>query len=310
MRFNEAISTYTKYKRLEREAKTLQGYEHALLNFCLYVGNPLITQVTIDQVVGYVNEMKELGWKQNTIMCKCVCFRGFFKFWAQKGYPVLNYELIPHVKQEKVLPRVAEKWQIEKLVEVSGGSDPYNIRGVALIKLLVDTGARVGEICSIDMDIDTESYNLVNGVKQWQYIIKTKKVRSNNFGSSKPFRRIFWYEDTNNVLKRWIKARESLDIKDKEALFVGVKTWRKGGRMNSYNVGLAFRRLSKRAGLEEHVNPHSIRHMFGNELGNANVNNSIISDLMGHGSLSSSHVYTHLKSPQLSRAHVRFKKRS
>jgi len=309
MRFSEAIKLFNKYRSLEKEAGTIKGYDLDLRQFCLWLHDPLITQVTPEHVVEYVNGMKELGWSQNAIMVKCVCFTQFFKFWAKKGYPVLNYELIPHVKREYREPKVANIEHTEKLLELCDKypDDPYFVRNKALILMYADTGARNSEITSMNRDVDTEVCEEFQDFKQYSYIIKTKKSRGR-----KPFRRIFWYDRTNEALKKWIKIRDAIayDI-DKDALFIGITSkgvQNAGRRLKSHTIALMLRKLCRMANVPL-VNCHSQRHRFGTDLASRGASNSVVSDLMGHADLSSSFIYTHLNDEQLKKAHLKYKKK-
>src|SRR5207248_664909 len=114
--------------------------------------------------------------------------------------------------------------------------------------------------------------------------------------------------ETHIALERWIEARARyanlIPPQHPEALFISVREshGKTGSRMNSTTVGEMLRRLSVRAGVST-INPHSLRHKFGNDAAEAGANNSNISDLMGHASLTSSFVYTHLRGKQLGEAH-------
>lgn len=307
MRFSEAIDKYNQFKRLEKEVKTIRGYDLDLRQFCLWMrNNPLITQVTIDHIIEYVNGMKELGWSQNTIMIKCVVLTGFFKFWLKKGYPVLNYELIPHVKREYVEARVATDEKLSKLITVCNEheDDPYFIRMKALILLAADTGARNGEICSINADISTEPYERYQDCNQYSHIIKSEKSRG-----KKPFRRIFWEDETNDALNKWLMYRKTIPNVS-EALFVGLGgqgARNVGGRISVQAIAICMRKISAMAGIPN-VNLHSLRHRKGNQLGAGGANGPIISDILGHASTASSDRYTHLNDKQLSKAHHKYKR--
>lgn len=309
MRFSEAINKFSKHRALEKEAKTVKGYDLDLRQFCVYLRNPLVTQIMIEHLDEYLSLMKELGWSPNSLNIKATCFSQFFKFWKKKGYPVLDYELIPHVKREYVPPKVADHTEFKQLINSLDREDQYDVRNEAMIRLLADTGMRNSEICDLPIDISTEPYEIFENIKQYSHVIKTKKSRGRN-----PFRRVFWYEETNEALKRWIKLRNSLDyIVDKDYFFVTLDvqgvTRGKGKKVNNSNLSDMLRKLSKRAGLDYTVNAHSFRHKFGNDLAGEGMNNSTISDLMGHASLSSSFIYTHLNDDQMKKAHIKVHKK-
>lgn len=310
MKLHEAITLFVNHLEVERTPATARGYHGALMNFCRYMHNPPILQITPEHVVNYLRESIELGWKKNSLTGVSISLRKFFEYWARKDYPVLNYQLLPIINKVGVEPRSATDDSIQKLLAQCEGGRIYDIRNRAIILLLLDTGMRNGELCSMGMDL-LQKVEVDNG--QYSYVIKTEKNRG-----SRPHRRVFWYEEANDALNKWLEMRAEFvktnDVRDIDALFIGVggnKSFNRylGFRVNPYTVGLMFRRLSKQAGIPT-VNPHSLRHLFGNTAAEQGMNNSNISDLMGHISLESSFAYTHLKGKQLGNAHKKMKRGS
>ena len=346
MRLSEAIKIYRNHLEVERSKITAKGYYTYLLQFCMFMRNPMIMQIAPEHVEEYLKARIDLGYSKNSLVVPSMALRKFFEYWKKKGYPVLNYETLPVMHKEGVEPKVASREVIKKILEQCAGDDIYQVRNKAIIMLFVDSGMRNGELCSLNTDIDTDTFNFVrqcpcgqeitfnstlsrmlpdaqkcskcdktmeatpndpNTTKQFSHVIKTEKRRSGIV-----HRRIFWYEETNTALRNWIEKRtmfvKFFNAKVPEALFIGVKSWRSGYRMTSYTVGLMLRDISAAAGVET-VNAHSLRHMFGFESAEENLNNSNISDLMGHASLTSSFVYTHLRGEALGNAHRKVKKK-
>lgn len=301
MRLHEAITLFVNQLEVERSEATARGYHGALLQFCRYMHNPPIMQITPEHVVAYLKESIELGWKRNSLTAVSMALRKFFEYWGRKGYPVLNYQILPIIGKVGVEPKVANEENIAKLLQQCEGDRIYDVRNRAIIFLLKDTGMRNGELCSINMEA-LEKVEIDNG--QYSCIIKTEKNRG-----SKPYRRVFWYEEANDALNKWLLLRaEFVRIyppPDSSALFLGVGglKWQSaniGHRVNPSVVGKMLKIYSQQAGIPI-VNAHSLRHLFGNTAAEQGLNNSNISDLMGHASLSSSFTYTHLKDKQLAK---------
>jgi site-specific recombinase XerD len=285
MKLSEAIEKFKTFYGLKVKAKSLSGYDLDLRQFCLYMRNPYIEDIKDDHVISYFNEMINLGWKQNALMPKSIAIRKFFEYCSNKGYAVIRHELIPIPQRTFVMPRVAQKEEYDKAMNAlpSDSTDSRVIRNRAIINLLYDTGARVGEIVSLNID----DMDFVNRIA----VIKTEKSK----GIS-PVRRIFWEKETNDDLLRWINAREriteKIPFKDPKALFVGVRNWQTGKRLTNSAVSIFMRHLSRELDLQCVLNPHSFRHMKGNDLSRMGANNSTISQILGHSSLASSYIYT------------------
>jgi site-specific recombinase XerD len=311
MLLSEAIKIYMDHLMAEqRSSATIKGYHRHLMLFCLYSRNPLIQLITSDQIDLYFKERSQLGWKRNSMVAPAMALRKFFEYWKRKGYPVLDYQMLPIVHKENVEPRVASQESLEKVLAQCPDNDLYGIRNRAIILLLTDTGMRVGEMCTMNTDIDQKCEVIEeNGVKQYSYVIRSEKRR----GAQNSHRRVFWYEDTHTALVKWQAARAEyvrlIPPRDPDALFISTQNshGKTGSRMTNFSVGLVLRNLSAKAGIPS-LNAHSMRHKFGNDAADAGANNSNISDLMGHASLSSSFVYTHLRGKQLGDAHRKVKR--
>lgn len=311
MTMRKAIEVYTDHMSAEHKSgATIKGYGGALLQFCLYAHNPMLSQVTPEHVDLYFKERSELGWKRNSMVVPAMALRKFFEYWKRKGYLVLDYETLPVVHKEGVEPRIATDDSLAKILTQCTGDSLYDIRNRAVILLLSDTGMRNGELCSMNLDVvEKREVSEENGIKQYSYVVRTEKRRS----SVNPHRRVFWYEETNNAVKKWITARGKyvrlIPPRHPEALFISTKDshGKAGSRMTQFTVGLMLRDLSAKAGIPT-VNAHSIRHKFGSDAAEKEMNNSNISDLMGHATLASSFVYTHLRGEKLANAHRKMKK--
>lgn len=295
MRLNEAITKFEEYYKLRVKKGTLRGYSLDLRQLCLYLRNPMVEEIKDEEIITYMNSMLEYGWNQNTLMPKSMAFRKFFQYCALKGFRVLNYQLIPVIKKEFTMPHVAEKWEYDKIMGhfAADSRERHIIRNRAITSLIYDTGARVGEIVSLNVeDIDLENKRAV---------IRTEKSRG-----KAPVRQIFWEEEANENLKRWLAAREKMttyiEFPEPNALFVGARCWQIGKRLDIRAVGIFLRHASRKVGLKRVMNAHSLRHLKGNDMAEMNTNEFVISQILGHAQVSSSRIYTLLKSPVLEQA--------
>lgn len=306
MRLSKAIELFTEHSSVEKRESTTLTYKQELRQFCRYMRDPMIMRIAPEDVTRYLKESLDLGWKKNSLTAPSIALRKFFQYWGLKGYPVLNYQLLPVVHKEGVEPRVADIESLKKVLALCEGTDIYSIRNRAIILMLADTGMRNGELCSMNTDI-METQEISEG--QHSYIVRTEKVRG-----GKTHRRIFWYEETNTALNRWLVARDNFKrmykMASPGALFVTIQVSHSkiGNRMTPYTIGLMLRRLSEEAHIPT-LNAHSLRHLFGATAAEHGLNNSNISDLMGHASLESSFVYTHLRGKNLENAHRKIKRK-
>ena len=302
MLFKDAIDQFSNWRQFKVNALTVKRYDKVLRIFCLYLHNPPIESIRLDDVLGYLSMMRQLGWKRNGIIIVTLALKKLFEFYNLQGYKVLNEFLIPTPKKEYNIPRIATEPGFKKLLNsIPKDNKPHHIRNRALISLIWDTGARNGEIISLNVgDLDLENRKA---------LIKTEKSRGR-----RPIREIFWTPDTNNLLKKWIKKKDYLTelftFEDQEALFISIskcgQNSTRGRRMSVVGVAEMLRTNSNRAGIPT-MNAHSMRHFMGRDIVNKGGTNSDVSNILGHSSLESSMIYTMMTGPELQRRYESFR---
>ncbi len=302
MIFNDAINQFSNWRQFKVNGLTVKRYDKVLRIFCLYLQNPDIESITLDQVLAYLSMMQELGWKKNGIRIVTLALKKFFEFYNLQGYRVINEFLIPTPKKEYNIPRIATEEGFKKLLNsIPNDNKPHHIRNRALISLIWDTGARNGEIVSLDTtDLDLDNRRA---------LIKTEKSRGR-----RPIREIFWTPNTNELLKKWMKKKDYLtglfSFEDPEALFISIskcgQNTSRGKRMTVVGVAELMRSNSNRAGIPT-LNAHSMRHFMGRDIVNKGGSNSDVSNILGHSSLESSMIYTMMTGPDLQKRYDRFR---
>lgn len=304
MKFIEAIGKFSQWKYLKVKPNTIFGYDGHLRHFCIFLRDPHIEEITLEQINEYLIWSQKMGFSPNTLEKYGLAIKEFIEFFGKQGYKVVNYELVPIPQKEYKMPRVASEEDFIKVISIIPDDSKayYHIRNRAILWLLHDTGARIGELASLDIsDVD---------LKKSLARVKTEKSRSRF-----PFRNIFWYNrQVGQALNSWLDKRKELlertEIEEKEALFISVnggvcKDGQVGRRMDIEAVGEMIRKYSRQAGLKYPLNAHSFRHRLGNELAKRGANNSVISEVLGHKQLESSRVYTRLFGRELQKVFVK-----
>lgn len=298
MKLQQAIKEFIELKKAkgQRASRTGARYECTLRIFCLCMQNPDLEEIDLSHILWYLSELENLGWKPNGINLVGLALRKLFEFCHLRGYPVLfNELLIPLTEKSFSIPRVTNFETFQKLLRQipENTKDPHHIRNRAILRMLWDTGARTGELMSLDMtDLD---------LKTRMALIKTEKSRGR-----RPVRQIFWTEETNKALMAWQKKlkelKEKFQFADNEALFVSIsKSPRlpmRGTRMTPRGIAEIMRVLSNQADLPI-VNAHSIRHSMGRDTVKTLRSNSAVSNILGHSNIESSYVYTMLFGDEL-----------
>lgn len=299
MKFSDVFKKYIEFTSLEIKPETMERYGGDVMRLCLFLRNPDLKHVTDEQVISYLKMQLELGWKHNGIVTQSSTIRRFFEFAYDRGYTHISPKMLPVMRKEWVRPRIATEEDYKKVLNAIPDEKKYvHIRNRAIIMLLWDTGARNGEIASLDeRDLD---------LVKMKSVIKTEKSRG-----MKPFREVYWTKHTNEVLKRWLAKKHELEsrlyIENPEALFWGSTNNWQGKRLSNSGIDIALRKYSNLAKVPS-LNPHSFRHHMGHDLSERGANNSQISSILGHSNLSSSFIYTELNNREREKTYNKFKR--
>ena len=280
MKFFEAIQKYEAWKSFSIKTKTLSKHHYSLRMFCLFLKNPQIEEIGLDDVLSYLGLMRELGWDQNSFIQKVTAIKKCFKFFKDQGYKVLNYELIPVISYEHKLAKVMDEETHNKLLASLKTNYPDDLRNRLILMMLWDTGARNGEVCSLNI----EDLNLV----EKKAVIRTEKNKG-----TRPFREVMWTEKTNEVLKRWLKDKEPTG-----PLFISLAYNHNGGRLTSHTLSTIVRRICDKAGIPR-INPHSYRHHMAHDVLNKGFSVIHVAKVLGHSNPKSSFSYLHINDKEL-----------
>ncbi len=282
-----AIKEFTDWRKFKVKDVTVRGYDRELRNLCVHLGNPEIESIELAHITRLLNLMVECGWAMNGLIPKCQAFKKFFEYYRLRGLKVINEDLIPLPAKEFHIPRVITEEEYAKVLSVVPvkTNDPRHIRNRTIINLLWDTGARNGELLSLNVD----DLDVVNR----QATIRTEKNKG-----SRPIRQIFWTEGTNEQLLKWLHKRESLKSKivyeEAEAVFISIcsgPTLRSGKRFTIKGVGEMLRRYCNRAGIP-YKNAHAYRHHMGHTIIEQTGSNADVMNILGHATLESTKIYT------------------
>lgn len=299
MTLGEAIQKFARWKNFDTKNTTTKSYNLILRQFAVFMHNCDIEDVKVDHVLNWFELLCVMEYDANTFIPRAIALRNLFDFHRRNGLNVLDPFLIPVPQKSYKMQRVATADDYNKLMQTMTNDSAQNIRNRAIVGLLWDTGARNGEICSMNVsDIDLLARRAV---------IQTEKNRG-----SRPLREIFWTPQTNIFLENWIIKREflkkSIPTMDPTALFIGICVGNldnNGQRLTNKAVGEMLRRSSHRAGIKV-VNAHSFRHRMGHHIIQSGGTNSDVSNILGHASLASSFIYTQMRNKELQDRYNKF----
>jgi len=202
---------------------------------------------------------------------------------AQLGSPKARKTLPPalDVAQARALLDAAA---VQADTEQPGGGSPVGLRDVAILELLYATGARVGELCGLDIDDVDRSRRVVRV-----------------FGKGRKERTVPYGLPADRALQRWLtEARPVLFVPGSgAALFLGAR----GGRIDQRTVrSMVHRRLADVPGAPD-LGPHGLRHTAATHLLEGGADLRTVQEMLGHASLATTQIYTHVTSERLKSAY-------
>jgi integrase/recombinase XerD len=240
--------------------------------------------VDLDLLNDYIADLRgRKGYRDTTTARKVAAIKSFFTFLAQNGIieePPTESLGSPRVGRS--LPKYLTEDEVDQLLrEADKAGTAESQRDANILELLYATGLRVSELVSLNVqDIDfEESY-----IRCW--------------GKGSKERIVYAHDKALNGLQDYLStSRMSLlgTNKDESALFVNHR----GERLTRQWVWNILKTYSKRAGIDQKITPHTLRHSFATHLLQKGASLRHVQELLGHSSISTTQVYTHLTSEHL-----------
>ena len=246
-----------------------------------------ILDANTEMLRGFLGHLGSNDYSPATMARKIATLRSFFKWAERRGVSGTNPMLaIRTPKQGKRLPKAVSMEQIEKLLITPSDRDVLGLRDRAMLETLYSTGLRVSELVDLNFeDLDEPGECLrVRG--------KGKRERMVPLGSH-----------AMAAVKRYVLiVRGDVRFAGQWAAEVITKPLflnKHGGRMSSRSVRRKLDKYLKEAGLDPKISPHTLRHSFATHLLENGADLRSVQELLGHQSLSTTQVYTHLTAQRL-----------
>jgi integrase/recombinase XerC len=282
----EALAEYLRHLALEKNASayTVKSYREDLVQALTFFrsrvpGKQLeLTHLTTRLLRAYLAWLHEQGYARTTIGRRLAAVRSWCRFLCRQGLLTANpADGLRGPRQDRKLPHFLSERDLTRLLETPPADDPMGLRDRAILETLYSAGVRVGELTGLNLDdIDLDSGLLtVRG--------KGKKERLALLGPQ-----------SLRALKDWLKVRGSIGGRV-PAVFLN----KHGTRLTSRSVGRLLAKHLTAAGLDPRTSPHSLRHSFATHLLDRGADIRSVQELLGHRSLSTTQIYTHVTTTRL-----------
>jgi integrase/recombinase XerD len=283
----DAIDAFLLELRVERGLSplTIAAYRRDLQQFAATAGSRWRNDP--EPVTDFVNGLRRAGRRPSTQARKVAAIRSFYGFALREGIAGRDVAaLLDSPRPGSYLPDVLDADDVERILAAPAGDEPAAIRDAAILELLYACGLRVSELTGLDLD-RVDLPNL-----QVRVIGKGNKERRVPMGEPARER---MHRYLNGPRSTWTAGRPT------PAVFVNQR----GKRLTREAVWRLVRRWTRAAGVSGHVTPHTFRHSFATHLLEGGADLRVVQTLLGHASISTTQLYTHLTGERLREVYAR-----
>ena len=285
-----AIGRFLQYLQVERNASqlTIKSYREDLTALVEYLGEayggqcPLPQAVTVLDLRGYVAALTEAGYARTTIARRLASLRSFFRFGQREGWAKTNpAKPLRNPRKPRNLPHFLSAEDIGRLLQAPSPDDAQGLRDRAILETLYSAGLRVSELAGLcDGDLDFAAGILrIRG--------KGRRERLAPIGSY-----------ATRALGNWLTRRK---VHPREPAGAGAPVFvnRFGHRLTTRSIARMLEKYLQATGLDQRTTPHSLRHSFATHLLDHGADIRSVQELLGHKSLVTTQIYTHVSTANL-----------
>jgi integrase/recombinase XerC len=286
----EALAEFFRHLALERNASdhTVKSYREDLTQAIEFFTTKLGPdaqphRLTARLVRSYMVWLHEQGYAKTTVSRRLAALRSWCRFLCRQGRLSVNpTDSIRGPRQDKKLPHFLSVEAILRLLDAPDANDPMGLRDRAILETLYSAGLRVSELTGLNVD-DLDLHDGVATVR----------------GKGRKERLVLLGPHALEALKRWLANREEIGAgKNKEGA-VPVFLNKNGTRLTSRSVGRLLEKYLRATGLDPRTSPHSLRHSFATHMLDKGADIRSVQELLGHRSLATTQIYTHLTTQRL-----------
>jgi len=319
---------YLEYLEIEkdRSQKTIENYDHYLERFLAWARIDSPSDITDDLVRSFrlhlnrQTDEKGHSLKKITQNYHVIAIRNFLKFLAKRDVKTLSADKIELGKTLRMEVEFLESEEVDRIFEAAQGADLKSLRDRAILELLYSSGLRVSELTNLNRD---------------QVNLKTQEFSVRGKGGK--IRVVFISDRAKGALERYLGKRPDIDpavfarigikrmekkkssdnlslhqsrmlskSKNKHVGRIGNEDWCGDLRLTPRSIQRIVKYYALKAGIAKDVHPHTLRHSFATDLIANGADIRSVQEMLGHSSVTTTQIYTHVTNKQLKEVHKAF----
>ncbi len=302
------LDKFITHLRVERNFSphTLVGYEGDLKSFINFLKRDNIDSLNkIDrlQVRKFLAHLAGKNLEKSTIARKLSSIRSFFGYLTREKIIAQNPTIhIPTPKRMKRVPSFLDLHEVKLLLALPNRRTLLGLRDRAILEVLYGSGLRVSELVSLNVsDIDLLGGMIkVKGKRSKERLVPIGEIGLNSIQGYLKMRQL-------PGKPAFFKNRNFQDLSyNKEPLFLNFQ----GSRLNAQSINRLVHKYIKLASIKKGVSPHTLRHTFATHLLDAGCDLRAVQEMLGHVSLSTTQIYTHVTTERLKRIYKKYHPRA
>ena len=314
---------FLEYLEIEKGSaiRTIENYDHYLSRYFEFSKIKKPVEITDDSVrefrlwlnrqsAGAIGETMSKK-TQNYYM---IALRVFLKYLTKRGIKSMAADQIELAKTPERHLDLITPAELERLLDAPSGSDIKSLRDKAILELLFSTGLRVSELCSLprDISISAEELSIRGKGGKVRVVFVSEKARSalkKYLAARKDMEEgLFVSLESGNLKKhkKKVENKKPASTRGGSPLLGGKYTGKEYGNLDRHSIERIIKHYAIKAGLYKKVTPHTMRHLFATDLLSNGADIRSVQALLGHSSITTTQIYTHVTDSHLRDIHKKF----
>ncbi len=272
-------------------ANSIEAYERDISDFLRWEPKQ-VQDYTVDDIVGYLTLLQSLGLAKSSMARKRVALKQFFDHLMVNDHPLdVDFDFIPQIKIDQYLPDTLSVEEMKELLDSLPMESHLEYRNKVMMELLYATGMRISELLGLS----------IHDVNHDKTVILVR-------GKGSKQRFVPYLKSLNPLLERYLGVHRPALQKQHQSDVIFLNRFGKPlSRMGFWKI---LKAACIKAGIKRDVSPHTFRHSFATHLLEAGVNLRIVQSLLGHSSINTTQIYTHVDTRFMQETHRQFHPRA